>query len=56
MRRTPQDRKEERRAKASKALNDHLKQIDLSTVQVDHVDAEGKHKTLTLEQINNFDF
>lgn len=56
MRRTPQDRKEERRAKASKALNDHINQLDLSTVQVDHVDADGKHQSLTLEQINNFEF
>lgn len=56
MRRTPQDRKEERRAKASKALNDHINQLDLSAVQVDHVDANGKHQALTLEQINNFEF
>ncbi len=56
MRRTPQDRKEERRAKASKELSDYLKQTDLSTVQVDHIDADGKHQSLTLEQINNFEF
>jgi hypothetical protein len=56
MRRTPQDRREERRAKASKELNDYLKQTDLSSVQVDHVGVDGKHQTLTLEQINNFEF
>ncbi len=56
LRRDPKERKEEFRASKSKMLNDWLATTDMREITVKSENADGTVKTLTLEQINNFEF